>query len=119
VKLMRRVPILSLGFAIALSGCVPLARLSNVPSYEGLSDNAVVASARARQQALETLPDGESLSWDAEWTTYTGTIKPYRSYVSTGGMFCRQFVEELQVRKKKTAYRNEACRAEDGYWVWL
>jgi surface antigen len=111
--------VLSACVAIALAACMPLARLSNVPSYEGLSDNAVAAAAHARQQALETLPDGETLSWEAEWTTYTGTIKPYRTYVSAGGMFCRQFVEELRVRKKKTAYRNEACRAEDGYWVWL
>ena len=115
-----RALILSATLVIGLSACTTLARLSAVPSYEGMSEGAVAAAAQTRQQALETLPDGETLTWEAGgWSTYTGTIKPYRSYISSGGMFCRQFTEELQNRKRKTTYRNEACRDEAGYWVWL
>ncbi|HEX6015012.1 MAG TPA: RT0821/Lpp0805 family surface protein [Geminicoccaceae bacterium] len=105
--------------ALLLGACLGSSRTAGPPAHDDLSDADVAMAARAMHEALENLPDRQTLGWRNQASGYGGSFRPYRTYVSSTGLFCRQYAEELLRDGQKSTFRYEACRAEDGGWVWL
>lgn len=103
--------------ALLLLGCAGRDGGSGPPSHADLGDGDIAAAARAMAQALETLPDGQNLAWQGEGAG--GSFKPFRTYVSAGGHYCRQLTEELRLEGRSSLFQHEACRDKAGRWVWL
>ena len=88
-------------------------------AYARLAPEDVALAAATMQKALESSPDGERLGWKNGATGRSGGITPLRTYVTAGGYYCRTYQEELRGADGADRFRHEACRNEDGAWVWL
>jgi surface antigen len=108
----RRAP--SILAALLLTACAALPGAD--PS---ISDADVREAAATVQLALETRSDNETVAWDNGATGAAGSVTPVRTYVSTGGYFCRQYREEIFVGGRTGDFHNTACRSETGRWVWI
>jgi surface antigen len=108
-----------LGLALTLAGCTDIKEGAGPPSHADLAAADVAVAAQAMQQALETLPDGQSLAWRGAEGEASGSFKLSRTYVSASGYFCRQYVEKLRLGERAGSFQHEACRDEQGHWVWL
>jgi anti-sigma factor RsiW len=66
----------------------------------------------ALQQALESTVSGESLPWlAADDGLATGSVRPVRTYKSTGGQWCREYRIEVTVDGEARSERGIACRS--------
>lgn len=88
-------------------------------AYAHLSDDDVGLATAALQRALEREPDGGSLPWRNAKTGRSGSFKPLRSYVTSNGYFCRSYEEEIGAAAESERFRHDACRNEEGVWIWL
>jgi len=73
----------------------------------------------ALQKALETTVSGDSLPWLAE--EGGGSVRPVRTYKSTGGQWCREYRIEAAAAGVERAERGIACRvvpADGGTARW-
>ncbi|MEK0085109.1 hypothetical protein [Benzoatithermus flavus] len=116
--MQRRSTTALFALALLLAACVGTKDDGSPLSHADLRDADVAIAARAMQQALETLPDGRRLDWKGYVGT-GGSFKPFRTYVSTGGYYCRQYTEELHLYDRTSTFKHEACRDEQGRWIWL
>lgn len=101
-----------------LSGCASAPKPSG-DAYADLSGNDLRLAAATMQKALEAGPDGKRVDWANAATGRSGAVKPLRTYVSSGGYFCRGYEEELRHGERSERFRHDACRNERGVWVWL
>jgi surface antigen len=113
------------GLSLAAAACAggpaspPAAAPPPTDPYARLSPEDVALAAAALAKALEANRDGERARWRNEATGNAGSITPLRTYVTANGYFCRPYQEELRTDAGAERFRHEACRNEDGVWVWL
>lgn len=101
-----------------LSGCA-LIQPDSSELYGDMSESDVQLAATAMQAGLENRPDGDAESWANPETGRQGTIEPIKTYVSDKGYFCRRYREEIELPDgMHGATLNDACRNDDGVWVW-
>jgi surface antigen len=87
------------------------------PVYNTLAPRAEVLARNTVQEALETARSSTTLSWSYVEDGSRGEITPLRTYRTSAGFYCREYVEvvdagdEGQSRRQRTA-----CRDEDGLW---
>jgi len=87
------------------------------PAYGRLAPRAEVLARNTVQEALETARSRTSLSWVYAEDGSKGEITPLRTYRSTTGYFCREYVEIVQVAGDTgTSRQRTACRDDDGLW---
>lgn len=81
-----------------------------------LLDSALRQRVAGIQRALETLPNGATVSWQDTATQAEGTIEPLRTVHGGDGRLCRDFREEVQAYGRSYALSGEACRETAGGW---
>jgi surface antigen len=104
--------------ALQLGGCAMLGD-DQAALYSPLDDRDVTLAANTLQQALEQAPDGTSKTWRNEATGNSGSITPTHTYLSAGGHYCRDYVEDLVHHDGKGRFHYTACRDETAHWTWL
>ena len=92
---------------------------SNTAIYEDLTDRDVAMATDARQQTLETAPDGATRRWRNQDNRHGGTITPTRTYLSASGHFGRDYREELATGEQSGRLYHTACRDDTERWLWL
>jgi surface antigen len=70
---------------------------------------------RTQAQALEYNRVGTTSSWKNPDTGASGSITPIRTYDS-GGRYCREYNQNIQVGGKTQRGHGTACRNPDGTW---
>lgn len=106
------------GLSLVLGACTTLAG-GDPELYGRMSESDVTLAARLVQTALENAPDGATRSWSNDTTGNRGTITPVRTYLSGGGLYCREYREELVVEGESGRFRHTACRDTDARWRWI
>ncbi len=92
-------------------------RISGDPAYNGLTPRAEVLARNTVQEALETARSRTSLSWSYVEDGSRGEITPLRTYRSTTGYYCREYMEIVYTSPDGNARRQRtACRDDDGLW---
>lgn len=81
---------------------------------ERMADMALVTS--AMQQALETQPSGSELHFENVSTGFEVTLTPRRTWRSSTGHWCREFVERFADTPPGSAPISTGCRSDDGQW---
>jgi surface antigen len=87
--------------------------------YRRLTDRDVALAAGLLQETLEGAPDGATRSWLNPDSGHRGTITPTRTYLSTAGIFCRDYREELVLGEQSGRFDHAACRDDSAGWRWL
>ena len=83
----------------------------------GLAPRAEVLARNTVQEALETAQSRTSLSWIFVEDGSRGEITPLRTYRSTTGVYCREYVEVVESSDEgRTMRQRTACRDMDGLW---
>jgi surface antigen len=108
------------GLTLLLGACAQApapAELRSDPAYGSLTTDAAVLARMTVQEALETARSRTSLSWaDAEGGS-KGEITPLRTYRSTTGYYCREYVEIVETSADgRSSRQRTACRDSDGLW---
>jgi len=75
-----------------------------------------IYAGRTQQQALETLPTGQSSTWTNPDSGHYGTVTPTRTYEVADGRYCREFQHAVTVGGKTEMAYGNACRQPDGSW---
>lgn len=70
---------------------------------------------KASQKAFENNKTGTASSWKNPDTGASGTITPTKT-TSSGGTYCREFTQSINVGGKVEKGYGTACRQEDGSW---
>ena len=104
--------------ALQLGGCAGTFG-TQAALYDQLTDQDVILAADNLQQALETLPDGSTGRWTNAGNGHSGTVTPTSTYLSAGGHFCRDYIEDLRLGDQEGQFRHTACREGEAGWVWL
>ena len=87
------------------------------PVYGGLTPRAEVLARNTVQEALETARSRTSLFWVHAEDGSKGEITPLRTYRSTTGYYCREYMEIVETSTDGRASRQRtACRDDDGLW---
>jgi surface antigen len=102
---------------IAAGGCTTMD--GAVPPVEGqipASAMEISAGAATVQAVLERYPSGTVGVWIDPETETTGTITPIRTYQSASGIYCREFLSEMERSNHKSSEEAVGCRTGDGVW---
>jgi len=67
------------------------------------------------QQALETVPTGQSVSWRNPDSRVGYEVTPTRTYESASGP-CRDYTTEAVIDGRPEVVHGTACRQSDGTW---
>ena len=90
---------------------------SGDPAYDGLTPRAEVLARNTVQEALETLRSRTTLSWSYVEDGSKGKIMPLRTYRTTAGFYCREYVEIIETTTVgRNSRQRTACRDNDGLW---
>ncbi len=90
-----------------------------VPPAEGqipASAMEIRAGAATVQVVLERYPSGTVGVWIDPETDTTGSITPIRTFQSTNGTYCREFISKMERANRKTSEEAVGCRTGDGVW---
>lgn len=117
----KLLPGVASGIGLALlSACVQAPAkqpASGDPAYSGLAPRAEVLARNTVQEALETARSRTSLSWVFVEDGSKGEITPLRTYRTTTGFYCREYVEVVDSDSEgRTSRQRTACRDTDGLW---
>lgn len=87
------------------------------PAYSTLTPRAEVLARNTVQEALETARSRTSLTWIFAEDGSKGEITPLRTYRTTTGFYCREYVEVVDSGSEgRTSRQRTACRDADGLW---
>ena len=106
------------GLALLLGACAqtPAGGYSD-PAYGTLAPPAEALARDTVQEALETARSRTSLSWVYAEDGSKGEITPLRTYRSTTGYYCREYMEiVVSADDGRTSRQRTACRNADGLW---
>jgi surface antigen len=78
------------------------------------ADRAQAQAAAAR--ALESVPSGQSVTWQNPDSGHTGTVTPVRTYQTATGQYCREYQQTIIIGGEKHQSYGTACRQPDGTW---
>ncbi len=70
----------------------------------------------AVQEALGSLPSGQTVSWKSTDGTRAAAITPTGTYRSDTGAYCRTYSQILTVDGRAKTIRGSSCRGEAGLW---
>ncbi len=73
-------------------------------------------AAEAAHQALETAPTGTAVTWQNPDTGHSGAVRPIRTYQTTSGTYCREYLQSVTIDGKPEQVIGTACRQPDGSW---
>lgn len=68
------------------------------------------------QQALETIPAGQTLPWSNPQSGNYGSITPSGYYQTAQGQYCREYTQTISVGGRSEKGYGRACRQPDGAW---
>jgi surface antigen len=71
---------------------------------------------RASQNALETMPAGQTLPWSNPQSGVRGTVTPSSYYQTDNGNYCREYTQTITVGGRTEEGYGVACRQPDGSW---
>ena len=71
---------------------------------------------RADQQALESAPTGQSITWNNPDSGNSGTVTPEKTYQASSGEYCREFQQTISIGGQPQQSYGTACRQPDGTW---
>jgi len=71
---------------------------------------------RTSQSALEASKTGATSSWSNPDSGNSGTITPTRTYQASGGSYCREYTQTINVGGRTEQGHGTACRQPDGTW---
>lgn len=114
-----KLPFALAGVTVVMLGACAQAptRISGDPAYNGLTPRAEVLARNTVQEALETARSRTSLSWTYVEDGSRGEITPLRTYRSTTGYYCREYMEIVYTSPDgNTRRQRTACRDNDGLW---
>jgi surface antigen len=77
------------------------------------ADRAEIARA---QQSAYAAPVGQQITWSNPQSGNYGTITPTREGRDTGGNYCREFQQTINVGGQPQQGYGTACRQPDGSW---
>ncbi len=112
-------------------GAMGLLLLSTVPSapssaqdltynlgiYQGLSAPERTFARYTVQRTLETKLKHQTGKWDDPLNGTLGLVTPLRSYKSTTGHYCREFMEVVTRKGVVRSALQKACRTPRGRWL--
>lgn len=116
-KAKRAAPVLA-GLSLLLGACAegPAQRPID-PVYGVLAPQAEQLARATVQEALETQRSRASLSWTDEDDGSRGEVTPLRTFRTTAGYYCREYVEVVETAADgRTQRQRTACRDSDGQW---
>jgi len=80
-------------------------------------DNADrVALGRSTQNALETAPSGQAVSWSNPDSGNYGSVVPEPAIRLSSGEYCREYEQTIIVGGQTEKAYGRACRQPDGSW---
>ena len=115
----RRLPSAATIFSMALLGACAQTQPPDAgdPVYGSLAPRAEVLARNTVQEALETARSRTSLSWVFAEDGTKGEITPLRTYRTTTGYYCREYVEVVESGLEgRSSRQRTACRDDDGLW---
>ena len=71
---------------------------------------------KAAQQSFETSRTGQPTSWNNPDSGNSGSVTPTRTYQTSGGQYCREYTQTVNVAGEKHEAYGTACRQADGSW---
>jgi len=74
------------------------------------------AMAQTTNQALETGPSGQSVSWRNPDSGHYGTVTPRPAVQNSSGEYCREYTQTVNVGGRTEEAYGHACRQPDGTW---
>jgi len=105
----------AVGLALLLGSCAQPP--AGDPAYDGLVAGAQDLARSTMQEALETARSRTSLLWNYAEDGSSGEITPLRSYRSTNGYYCREYLEVVETAADGRRSRQRiACRDDGGLW---
>lgn len=117
---MRFPRLTGLSLALGMLGaCVqaPPAERAGDPVYGPLTPRAEVLARNTVQEALEKASSRTSLTWSYVEDGSKGAITPLRTYRTTAGYYCREYLEIVETSTDGATRRQRtACRDDDGLW---
>lgn len=93
-----------------------VALTSLMPSLDGFSADGRRALESVLQNALETLASGTIEAWSSPDGAYGGTVMPLRTFKTTRGLFCRDYLVTVTAADRTGRYQRTACRLKPGAW---
>ncbi len=72
--------------------------------------------ASANQRAFETARSGTAVTWRNPDSGNYGTVVPQQAYQASGGQYCREFQQTINVGGETQQGYGTACRQPDGSW---
>src|SRR5215471_13091779 len=73
----------------------------------------------AAQRALDTGPNGTSVTWNNPANGHGGSITPMHTYQALGGGQCREYETATTIGGRVDQGHGTACRGSDGSWKLL
>jgi surface antigen len=67
-------------------------------------------------QALEHVPDGETVVWNNPNNGGAYQVTPAETYQRADGRYCREYVTEVLIGDRRQEAYGTACRQPDGSW---
>jgi surface antigen len=98
----------------AMAGC---ASNRAIPVSGSGSADAASKAEIALQQALEHLPDGQSLDFGDDGGRASGLVVVERTFQNESGAYCRSFTQRLTDAGGTRTTAGTACRSAPGRWA--
>ena len=83
---------------------------------QSLDKADLAAYHNASQNALETSPDGQPVTWRNPNSGNYGPVTPVNVYQNNSGQYCREYTQTVNVGGKQESAYGQACRQPDGSW---
>ena len=74
------------------------------------------ALGQSTQQALESSPSGQSVSWNNPDSGHYGTVVPEPAIRQSSGEYCREYQQTIVIDGQTEQAHGRACRQPDGTW---
>lgn len=79
-------------------------------------DRADAMAAADASRSAYGAPMGQTITWNNPSNGHNGTITPVREGQDSGGNYCREFQQNVQVGGRTQQAYGKACRKPDGAW---
>jgi surface antigen len=104
------------GGAAGIIGGVLLGGLAGGAIGNALDQRDKELAMKAAQQSFETSRTGQPTSWNNPDSGNSGSVTPTRTYQTSGGQYCREYTQTVNVAGEKHEAYGTACRQADGSW---
>lgn len=84
--------------------------------YEGLDKAAIALADATVQNVLEQSPSQQTVPWHSDVAGVSGSVTAVRTFRTTEGLYCREFLETVTSLATERSARRLACRMPGGSW---